>query len=112
MDRTEGAETNRLARAGRVEWRVLVEWAEKVLGRPWTPRWEVYWDLGQNAVTYDTVHQERYRLAEVFRQMDGLKYAAPAQAVRRFGEREAGNPDRRRFVANLRRPSEMATDGH
>ena len=31
-DRTEAAETYRLARAGRVEWRMLVQWAEKGLG--------------------------------------------------------------------------------
>jgi len=37
-DRTEAAETRRLARAGRVEWRVLVAWAEKGRGRPWPPR--------------------------------------------------------------------------
>ena len=45
------------------------------------------------------------------RRMEGLKYAAAAQAVRRFGERQASSPDMRRFVANLRRQLEMATEG-
>ena len=45
------------------------------------------------------------------RRMEGLKYGAAAQAVRRFDERQASNPDMRRFVANLRRQSEMATEG-
>ena len=45
------------------------------------------------------------------RRMAGLKYTAAAQAVRRFGERQASNSDMRRFVANLRRQLERATEG-
>ena len=45
------------------------------------------------------------------RRMEGLKYASAAQAVRRFGDRQASNPDMRRFVANLRRQLERATEG-
>ncbi len=102
-DRTEAAETNRLARAGRVEWRVLVQWAEKVLGRPWTTMLEGHRDWGRDAVMSVAVRHGRYRLAEVVRRMEGLKYGAAAQAVPRVGERQTSNPDMRRFVANLRR---------
>ena len=50
-------------------------------------------------------------LAEVVRRMEGLKHAAAAQAVRRLAERQAGDPDMRRFVANPRRQLEMAMEG-
>jgi len=47
---TEPAETNRLARAGRVEWLALVQRAEKVLGRRWTTMLEGRRDWGRDAV--------------------------------------------------------------
>ena len=68
-------------------------------------------DWGRDAVMYVAVRHGRYRLAEVVRQIKGLKYPAGAQAVRRFGERLASNPDMKRFVKTMRRHLERATEG-
>ena len=87
-------------------------WAEKGLGRPLATMREGHRDRGRDAVRYVAVLHGSDRLAEAFWLMVGLKSAAIAQAVRRFGERLASNPHMRRFAANRRRPSAMATDGH
>jgi hypothetical protein len=46
------------------------------------------------------------RLVEVVRHV-GLKYQAAAQAVKRFGQTLADDPERKRFVAKLM--SELST---
>jgi hypothetical protein len=91
-----------------VEWSALVQRAEKILGRPWTTMLEGRRDWGRDAVMYVAVRYGRYRLAEVVRRIEGLRYPAGAQAVRRFGERLARNPDMQRFVVSLRRELEKA----
>ncbi len=49
------------------------------------------------------VHYGGIRLAEVVLGMKGLKYQAAAQAMKRFGERLANDPERRRFVLQMQR---------
>ena len=103
---TEPAEVNRLARAERLEWPEVVKVAERVLGRSWAEMLEGRRDWGRDGVMYVAVRHGGYRLAEVVRRIDGLKYPAGAQAVRRFGQRLDENREMKRFVAAMKR--EMA----
>ncbi len=52
---------------------------------------------------YVAVHDGGIRLAEVVRGMKGLRYQAAAPAMKRFGERLADDPERRRFVLQMQR---------
>lgn len=105
---TEPAKRNRLARAGRVEWPEVVRLAEGILGRSWATMVEGRRDWGRDAVMYVAVRHGRHRLADVVRRIEGLKYPAGAQAVRRFGERMEKDVDLQRFVGTLRRRMKKA----
>jgi hypothetical protein len=86
----------------RVRWEELVRAAEKIRGEPWG-RWaERHGDWGRDGVMYVAVRHGGMRLAEVVRQV-GLKYQAAAQAVKRFAQTLADDPERKRFVSRLRR---------
>lgn len=50
---------------------------------------------------YVAVHHGGMRLAEVVRQL-GMKYQTGAQAVKRFGQMLADEPERKRFLSKLR----------
>ncbi len=84
----------------RVGWQELVGAAEKIRGEPWD-RWaERHGDWGRDGVMYVAVRHGGMRLAEVVRSV-GLKYQAAAQAVKRFAQTLADDPERKRFVAKL-----------
>jgi hypothetical protein len=100
----EQAPARRMRR--RVGWEELVGAVEKMRGEAWE-RWaERHGDWGRDKVRYVAVRPGGLRLAEVVRRL-GLKYQAAAQAVKRFAQRLADDPERQRFVAKLRR--EMST---
>lgn len=87
-------------------WEGLVRAAEQTRGEAWD-RWaERHGDWGRDGVMYVAVRHGGMRLAEVVRHV-GLKYQAAAQAVKRFAQTLADDPERKRFVASLR--SELST---
>ncbi len=90
----------------RPEWKVIVELAEKICGRPWSDVLEAHGNWIRDAVMYVAVRYEGHRLAEVYREIPGLKYPAAAQAVKRFERRLAGDAEKERFVQRLRRALE------
>jgi len=61
---------------------------------------ERHWDWRRDGVMYVAVRHGGMRRTEVVRQV-GLKYQAAAQAVKRFAQSLADNPERKRFVAKL-----------
>jgi hypothetical protein len=86
----------------RVSWSELVRAAEKIKGERWE-RWaERHGDWSRDALMYLGTRQGGLRLAEVA-PAAGLKYQAAAQAVKRFGEALADDPQRQRFLAHLKR---------
>jgi hypothetical protein len=86
----------------RAGWEALVGAAEKIRGERWD-RWaDRYGDWARDGVMYVAVRHGGMRLAEVVRPV-GLKYQAAAQAVKRFAQALADDPERQRFVAKLRR---------
>jgi REP element-mobilizing transposase RayT len=90
----------------RARWGELVRAAEKLRGKRWD-RWaERHGDWGRDGVMYVAVRHGGIRLAEVVGEV-GLKYQAAAQAVKRFGQVLADDPERKRFVSKLRK--EMST---
>lgn len=90
----------------RARWQELVEAAERIRGERWH-RWaERHGDWGRDGVMYVAVRHGGMRLAEVVGQV-GMKYQAAAQAVKRFAQTLAEDPEHKRFVAKLR--SELST---
>ncbi|MCL4176998.1 MAG: transposase [Verrucomicrobia bacterium] len=99
LNQEEQTPARRLRR--RVGWEELVGAAEKIRGEPWE-RWaERHGDWGRDGVMYVAVRYGGMRLAEVVPPV-GLKYQAAAQAVKRFAQMLADDPERQRFVAKLR----------
>ena len=90
----------------RANWGEVVRAAEKVRGEKWDEWAEQHGDWGRDAVMYVAVLHGGLRLAEVVRQV-GMKYQAAAQAVKRFGQTLADDPERKRFVSKLR--NELST---
>lgn len=87
----------------RLEWKVIVESAERISGQPWLEMLEAHGNWMRDAVLYVAVKHEGYRLAEVYRQIPHLTYPAAAQAVKRFERALVGDKDKERFVRRLRR---------
>ena len=86
----------------RVSWSELVRAAEKIKGEPWE-RWaERHGDWSRDGLMYLGTRHGGLRLAEVA-PAAGLKYQAAVQAVERFGRALADDPERRRFLAELKR---------
>ena len=86
----------------RPEWGSIVRAAETISGRPWSEAVDLHGLWVRDAVLYTAVRHLGYRLAEVQRVMAGLKYAAAAQAVKRFGLLLPEDPGRQAFVRRLR----------
>jgi hypothetical protein len=87
---------------GRVEWGELVRVAEKLRGAPWASWAERHGDWGRDGLMHVAVRYGGLRLVEVMRHT-GMKYQAAAQAVKRFAEALEQDPDRKDFVARLKR---------
>ena len=60
-------------------------------------------DWGRDGTMYVAVRYGGYRLAEVVSLMGEIKYAAAAQAVRRFARSAETNGTKRRYVAAMKR---------
>ena len=101
--RTEPAEVNRLMRADRRAWPEIVRMAERVLDRSWAEMMEGHRDWGRDGTMYVAVRHGGHRLAELVDGLDGLKYTAAAQAVRRFGVRMGQDRAMGQFVNRMRR---------
>ena len=56
----------------------------------------------RDAVLFTAVRHLGHRLAEVYREIPGLKYPAAAAAVKRFGRMRIDDRERARFVGRLR----------
>ena len=84
-----------------MSWIELVRAAEKIKGEKWA-RWaDRHGDWSRDAVMYLATRHGGLRLAEVVREV-GVKYQAAAQAVKRFGQALSEDPERRRFLADLK----------
>lgn len=91
------------ARALRPEWSSIVQAAETISGRPWSEAVNVHGLWIRDAVLYTAVRHLGCRLVEVQREIPGLKYAAAAQAVKRFGRLLPEDRERQAFVRRLRK---------
>jgi putative transposase len=88
---------------GRVEWAEVVRAAEALRQCRWAEMLVRHGDWGRDGAIYFAVRHGRQRLAEVVRQMGGLRYQTAAQAVKRFGAALEKDPARQRFIADLKR---------
>ena len=90
-------------RRPRVEWAEVVGMTEGLRKRAWAELLERHGDWGRDGAMYFAVRHGGQRLAEVVRQIPGLRYQAAAQAVKRFGAVLESEAERRRFIAKLKR---------
>jgi putative transposase len=91
-----------ITRVHRVTWPDIVHAAERVLKRPWAEMLRVRGDWGRDGTLYVAVRHGGHRLAEVVPQIEGLEYAAGAQAVRRFNGLLKQDRKRQRFVEKMK----------
>jgi hypothetical protein len=82
---------------------LIVRAAETISGRPWLEAVNLHGLWVRDAVLYTAVRHLGYRLVEVQRVMAGLKYAAAAQAVKRFALLLPKDKGRQAFVRRLRK---------
>jgi REP element-mobilizing transposase RayT len=101
VNEEEQTEARRMRR--RVSWQDVVGATERVLGEPWAESSQRHRDWSRDAAMYVAVRHGGLRLAEVVRELEGLRYQAAAQAVKRFALALAEDSGRRRFVSRLRR---------
>lgn len=87
----------------RPEWERILAAAEEIGGVSWSEAIDAHGNWIRDAVLYTAVRHLGYRLAEVYREIPGLKYPAAAQAVKRFGRVQLEDEKRERFVRRLRR---------
>jgi putative transposase len=102
MDEEEQTEARRMRR--RVAWEEVIGAAERVRGRKWEDWAERHGDWGRDGAIYIAVRHGGLRLAEVVRRMEGLKYQAAAQAVKRFGRAMTEDPEPRAVCFETERP--------
>jgi hypothetical protein len=101
-DASEQTEVRRIRRSERVAWGDYVAAAEAILGRPWSAMVAGHGDWGRDGVLYATTRYGGYRLAELLKEVPGLRYQAAAQGVRRFRLGLESDPAKERFLAKLR----------
>ena len=99
----EDATTAWPARTLRPDWASVVKAAEKMSGQRWSETVTAHGNWIRDAVLFTAVRHLGFRLAEVYREIPGLKYPAAATAVRRFGQMQSVDPERTRFVGGLQR---------
>lgn len=102
-DETAQTSVRQIQRSGRIEWSEITAAAEELRGKPWAEIAEDWGDWGRDGTLYVAVRYGRHRLADVVRAVDGLKYAAAAQALRRFGAALPHDTARGRFVEEMKR---------
>ena len=87
----------------RPDWTSIVKAAEKIGGQRWSEALVAHGNWIRDAVLFTAVRHLGHRLAEVYREIPGLKYPAAAAAVKRFGRMRLDDRERARFVGRLRR---------
>jgi len=87
----------------RPDWTSIVKAAEKIGGQRWSEALVAHGSWIRDAVLFTAVRHLGHRLAEVYREIPGLKYPAAAAAVKRFGRMRLDDRERARFVGRLRR---------
>ena len=102
-DRQEQTETRRLQRNRRVVFGAIVGPAEAVSGRTWAEMLASHGDWRRDATMHVAVRHGGWRLAEVLREIPGLKYQAAAQGVRRFRLQAEADPAKRQCAEKLKR---------
>ena len=103
VDGTVMTSVRQIQRTGRRGWPEIVAAAEALRRKRWSQMAESWGDWGRDGTIYVAVRYGQQRLVDIVRLAGGLKYGAAAQAVRRFAAGLAKNPDKVRFVANMRR---------
>jgi putative transposase len=101
VNREEQTEARRLRQ--RVEWAEVVRRTEAVRKRGWAEMVSRHGDWGRDGAMYFAVRYGGQRLAEVVKQVAGLRYQAAAQGIKRFGAALESDAERRRFIAQLKR---------
>lgn len=99
VDPSEQTEARRLRR--RVDWERVVAAAEKERGRKWSEMLALHGDWGRDGALYFAVRHGGLRLAEVLQKLPELKYAAAAQAVKRFKSALATDRPRQTFIHRM-----------
>jgi REP element-mobilizing transposase RayT len=87
----------------RVLWGDVVRKCEALRGRPWGEWAGSYGDWSRDAAVHVAVRYGGMRLAEVVKELPGIRYQALAQGARRFVAQLEVDPERRKFVEDLRR---------
>ena len=101
VNREEQTEARRLRQ--RVEWAEVVRRTEAVRKRGWAEMVSRHGDWGRDGAMYFAVRYGGQRLAEVVKQVAGLRYQAAAQGIKRFGAALESDAERRRFITELKR---------
>ena len=97
------AEARREAAArSRPEWSAIVRGAESILGRDWADMAQGYGDWGRDGTMAVATRHLGWRLVEVVREVQGLKYAAAAQGIRRFWRRAEDGTEPAEFARQLK----------
>ena len=82
-----------VARQTRPPWKEIVRASESILGRRWKHICQRYGDWGRDGVVAVATRHLGWRLVEVAAEVDGVKYAALAQGVRRFWRLSPTRPE-------------------
>ncbi len=101
--RMDGTGARRVEGMPRVPWHELVSTGEKVSGRSWHESVKRHGEWLREGILHVAVRYQGYRLAEVYREVPELSYAAAAQALRRFERAMVQDAARRKFVDRLRK---------
>ncbi len=102
------AEARRRAAAqGRPQWSAIVGAAEAILGRRWGEMSETYGDWGRDGTMAVATRHLGWRLADVVREVRGVKYAAAAQGICRFWRRAEEGTELAVFTHRLKAKCQM-----
>ena len=87
----------------RLSWPEVREAAKRVRGAAWKEWAERHGDWGREAAMHVAVRHGGLRLAQVVKELKGLRYQAAAQAMKRFAAVLDQDAARQKFVLQLRR---------
>ena len=91
----------RAVRALRPQWAAIVRAAESILGRSWAEMAKRYGDWGRDGTMAVATRHLGWRLVEVVKQVQGLKYGTAAQGVGRFWRRAENQRELAGFALRL-----------
>ncbi len=101
VNEEEQTEARRMRR--RVSWEEVVQAGEKIRRSRWEDWADRPGDWGRDGAMHVAVRYGGLRLTEVVRAVEGLRYQAAAQAVKRFSATLGQDAARQKFVSQLRR---------